>query len=55
MEHLKNLQWAHLTESELKKIKETETFLNEQPDHQSLKEEGKEIYLLAFVDDSKKK
>ena len=54
MDHLKNLQWAHLTESELKKIKETEKFLNQQPDHKALQEEGREIYLLAFVDEKDK-
>ncbi len=48
---LKNLQLAHLTESELQRIMETEEFLNGQPDHQPLQEKGGKIYLLAFVDE----
>ena len=46
---LETLTFANLTESELKKIKDTEVFLNGQPDHQALQEKGGEVYLLAFV------
>lgn len=47
--NLETLKLANLTESELKRIQDTEIFLNGQPDHQSLQEKGGEIYLLAFV------
>lgn len=46
---LESLKFANLTESELKKIQDTEIFLNGQPDHQALQEKGGEVYLLAFV------
>lgn len=49
------LQLAHLTESELQKIKETEIFLNRQPDHRALQEKGYGIYLLAFVEQDNEK
>lgn len=54
MMELGKLEFAHLTESELQKLIETEKFLNSQPDHKALKEKGNEIYLLAFVDKDKK-
>ncbi len=39
------LPYAHLTDKQLDKLKETETFLNRQPDRGS---EEEEIILLAF-------
>lgn len=47
---LQNLQFAHLSENELDKIKETEKMLNTQSEERSLDEKGREIILLAFVD-----
>ncbi len=46
---LKNLPFASLTQRELQKIKEAESFLNDQPDHQKDRQEGKEIILLAYM------
>lgn len=40
-----NVKFADLTDRELDKIKDTETFLNAQPDHAS---RGEEIILLAY-------
>ncbi len=54
MMEVEKLEFAHLTESELQKLKETENFFNSQPDHKNLNEKGNEIYLLAFVDRNKK-
>ncbi len=41
--------YAHLTEKELKKLREAETFLNNQPDHEHARQEGKHIILLAYT------
>ena len=40
-----NVKFADLTDRELDKLKETESFLNSQPDHAS---RGEEIILLAY-------
>ncbi len=54
MMEVEKLEFAHLTESKLQKLREVEKFLNTQPDHKALNEKGNEIYLLAFVDKDKK-
>lgn len=41
----KDLPFARLTEKQLEKLKETETFINRQPDRNT---EEEEIILLAF-------
>ncbi|MDW7651355.1 MAG: hypothetical protein SCK29_13480 [Bacillota bacterium] len=45
MHHNKDVRFADLTDKELDKIKDTETFINSQPDHAS---RGEEIILLAY-------
>lgn len=43
--HNPNVRFADLTDRELDKIRETEQFLNSQPDHAS---RGEEVILLAY-------
>ncbi len=48
MENKTSFPYAHLTEKELKKIREAEQFLNSQPDHEHAHQEGKQVILLAY-------
>ena len=44
-----NIPYAELTEKELQKIMEAEKFINNQPDHQKERSNGREIILLAYT------
>lgn len=46
---LQNLQFAHLSDNELSKLKETEKTLNTQSEKRAMDEKGSEIILLAFL------
>lgn len=47
------IPFANLTEKELKKLQEAESFLNDQPDHKKDLLEGKEVVLLAFINEKR--
>ncbi len=48
MEQTDPISFAHLTEKELKIVKDAEQFINSQPDHQHERQGKRQIILLAY-------
>ena len=48
MEQTAPISFAHLTEKELKIVRDAEKFINSQPDHQHERRGNRQIILLAY-------